>query len=142
MIQGKLFSEIFDEFQKATTKQERIAVLRRYDHPTFRDFLLYAFSPKVVFDVEVPNYRPAPEPAGLNFTYLDLEVNKLYRFIKNHPKRPEGLSPEKQKQLLVVVLESLYKDEAQILANVLKKKFEVPYLTVNLINEVYPNLIR
>jgi hypothetical protein len=137
MIQGKLFSEIFQEFQEATTKQDRIAVLKKYDHPKFRKFLFYIFSSDIEFDVEIPNYRPAPEPAGLNFTYLNLEIDRLYRFIKNDPNRPEGLTPQKQKQLLVVVLEALHKDEAELLVKVMTNKFQIPYLTKGLITEAF-----
>ena len=140
MIDGKLYTEILDEFQKAQTKQERIAVLKKYDHKNFREFLYYALEPTIQFDVEVPNYRPAPEPAGLNYTYLDLEVKKLYRFIKDHKLRPAGLTPQKQKQLLVVVLESLYKDEAELLAKVVQKKFKIPNLTIKLVQEAYPGM--
>jgi hypothetical protein len=140
MFDGKLYTEILDEFQKAQTKQERIAVLKKYDHKNFREFLYYALEPTIQFDVEVPNYRPAPEPAGLNYTYLDLEVKKLYRFIKDHKLRPAGLTPQKQKQLLVVVLESLYKDEAELLAKVVQKKFKIPNLTIKLVQEAYPGM--
>jgi len=141
MIKGKIFSEIFEEFQEAKTKNERINILRKYDHPRFREFLFYALSKKIQFDIEAPNYRPAPEPAGLNYAYLDLETEKLYRFIKGHPRKPQGLTNEKQKQLLVVVLESLYKDEAEILFKVINKKFEIPFLTQSLVNEAFPNLM-
>lgn len=137
MIKGKLFSEIFDEFQKATTKQDRINVLKKYDHPKFRLFLNYALSDNVVFDVELPKFRPAPEPAGLNFTYLDLEVDKFYRFIKDHPNKPTGLTPQKQKQLMAVILESLHVDEAKLLIDLLSNKFNIPYLTQNLVIEAY-----
>jgi hypothetical protein len=138
MISDILYSEIFAEFNKATTKAERLAVLRKYDHPRFREFLKYAFNPNVKFDVEVPRYRPAVEPAGLNFTYLSSEVTKFYRFIVGHPKRPAGLTPQKQKQLLLVVLESLHKDEAEILVRLIKGDIGVKYLTLNLLSEAYP----
>lgn len=141
MINGKLYSEIFQEFQEAKTKAERITVLRRYDHPKFRQFLYYMLSKKIEFDVEVPKYRPAPEPAGLNYTYLDLEVDKMYRFIKNDPKRPRELTAKKQQQLLAVVLESLHADEAEILAKVLMGKYDIPYLTQGLVDEVFPRLM-
>ena len=140
MINGKLYFEVFEEFEKAETKADRIAALRKYDHPRFRDFLVYALNSTVEFDVEIPNWRPAVEPAGLNYTYLEIEVPKLYRFVKNHPQRPEGLSPDKQKQLLVVVLESLHKDEAQILVDVITKKFKVNNLTKKLVQEAYPGI--
>jgi hypothetical protein len=141
MSAEKLYSEILDEFQKAETKQDRLAVLRKYDHPRFREFLVAAFNPHIQFDIEPPPYRPAPEPAGLNYTYLDIEMNKLYRFVKNHPSKPQGLTPEKQKSLLVVILESLHKDEAELLCKVFRKKVDIKFLTPNLINEAFPNLI-
>ena len=137
MSAEKLYSEIFEEFEKAETKQDRIAVLRKYDHPRFRDFLFCALNPNIVFDVEIPPYRPAPEPAGLNFSYLDIEMTKIYRFIKDHSKRPQGLTPKKQKQLLLVILESLHKDEAEIMVKLVQKKFKVNHLTTKLVQEAY-----
>jgi hypothetical protein len=142
MIKEKLFSEIFEEFSQAKTKGDRLAVLKRYDNQIFRDFIFYAFSAKVKFDVEVPSYRPAPEPAGLNYTYLSMELGKLYRFIKDHPRRPKELTAHKQKQLLAVILESLHKDEADMLVQIMKRKFEVPYLTPTLIQEAFPGLLK
>ena len=140
MNSDRLYSEILEEFEKASNKEQRIAVLRKYDHPRFRQFLIYALDESVKFDVQIPRYRPAVEPAGLNFTYLTSEMPKLYRFIVGHPLRPVGLTPQKQQQLLLVVLESLHKDEAALLVKVLQKKFDVKYLTVNLVKEAYPGI--
>lgn len=136
----KLYSEIFDEFEKATTKADRIRILRENDHPRFREFLVYAFTDQIEFDVEIPNYRPALEPAGLNFAYLDTEMSKLYRFIKNHPKRSDGLTPKKQSSLLLVVLESLHKDEADLLVRLIKRDLGIKYLTKNLVMEAFPGI--
>lgn len=141
MSVDKLYSEIIDEFKNAKTKQDRINVLRKHDDPRFRTFLKAAFDPKIQFDTPIPRYRPSVEPAGLNYTYLDSEMSKLYRFVKNHPSRPAGLTSEKQKQLLVVILESLHKDEADLLVKVLQKKLEVNFLTPNLINEALPGVL-
>lgn len=139
MSSEKLYSEIFDEFRKQNTKEEKINLLRKYDHPRFRQFFQYLYSKKIVFDVEVPTYRPAQEPAGLNWTYLDMEIPKLYRFIKDHPKRT-NVTPDKQKSLLIVVLESLHKDEAKILADLMKKQLDVKYLNPKIVKEAYPDL--
>lgn len=133
----KLYSEILEEFQKATNKAERLAVLRKYNDARFREFLSYGLGDSVKFDVEVPSYRPSLEPAGLNFTYLHNEMPKLYRFIAGHPKRPQGLTPAKQKQLLLVILEALHEDEAKLLVDVIKKEFKVKNLTQNLFSEAY-----
>lgn len=139
MSAAKLYSEIFDEYQKANTKEDKIQVLRKYDHPIFRTFFQFLYKKGIVFDVDVPAYRPAPEPAGLNWTYLDMEIPKLYRFIKDHPNRT-NLTPEKKKSLLVVVLESLHKDEAEILVNLIKKDLGIKYLTPKIVQEAFPGL--
>lgn len=140
MIKGKLFFEIFDEFQKAQNKKERIEVLRKYDHPGFRLFLQYALNTKVKFDIETIPYRPAQEPPGLNFTYLQQEMPKLYRFVTGHPEKPAGITTEKQKQLLVVILESLYAEDARILGELINRSFKIPNLTTKLVQEAFPGI--
>ena len=140
MSSEKLYSEIFEEFDKCTNKAERVNVLRKYDHPRFRSFLQAAFLPGIEFDVTIPKYRPAIEPAGMNFAYLDSEMSKLYRFIKNHPNRSANLAPKRQKELLLQVLEGLHKREAELLVRCIKKDLRVPFLTPKLIREAFPGL--
>jgi hypothetical protein len=138
MSAEKLYSEIIEDFQKATTKEERIQVLRKNDHVRFREFLLMAFSKKIVFDIdEIPDYKPAKEPAGMNITYIDIEIPRMYRFIKNHPRRP-NLTQEKTLMLFHNILECLHKDEAELLVRAVKKNLDIPYLTTSLIEEAFP----
>lgn len=139
MSSEKLYSEILEEFQSVDSRADKIRVLRKYDHPRFRDFFVMLFNPKIEFDVEIPNYRPAVEPAGLNYTYLDMEMSRMYRFIKNHPRRT-NLNPERQKSLLLVVLESLHKDEAELLVKLINKKVDVKFLTSKLVEEAFPGI--
>ena len=47
-----LFSEILEEFDAAQGKNEKIAVLRKHDHPRFRDFFYCLFNKNIEFDVE------------------------------------------------------------------------------------------
>jgi hypothetical protein len=135
-----LYSEILDMFQKAETRKDKIAVLKRFEHPTFKKFLDYAFNPEIKFDVEIPEYKPSYDPAGLNVMYLDDELARVYRFIEGHPKRAAGLTPKKQTELLLVILESLHKDEAELYVRMLKKDLKIPFLTKKLLKEVYPDL--
>ena len=136
----KLYTEIIEEFNLAATRPEKISVLRKYDDSRFRDFLIAAFHPDVQFDVQIPQYRQAKEPAGLNFSYIDSEIPRLYRFIKNHPKRSTNLSPEKQTALLLVVLESLHKDEADLFIKMMKKDLGVKWLTAKLVKDAFPDI--
>ena len=140
MSSEKLYSEIFEDFDKATTKEERIGVLRKNFHPRFAEFLQMAFHPDIIFDVRIPNYRPAQEPAGLNFAYIDSEISKLYRFIKGHPKRPPEMTTQKQTSILLVILESLHKDEAELLVKTIKKDLGIKFLTPKLLKEAYTDL--
>lgn len=137
MIEARLYSEIFAEFEAAETKQEKQAILKKYWHPAFKMFFEYAFNPDVVFDVNVPTWRPAIEPAGLNHTYLENEIPKLYRFIKGHPQRPAGLTPEKQTKLLTTVLEALHPSESELLIKLFKKNLGVKGLTVKFIQDTF-----
>jgi len=140
-MSDKLYSEIFEEFNKSSNKTDRIAVLRKYESKNFKDFFVFLFNPNVKFDVELPTtYRPAIEPAGLNYTYLNLEIPKLYRFIKDHPRRSPNLTEKKKTDLLRVILESLHKDEARIMIGLLQKKIDIKFLTSNLVKEAFPNI--
>jgi len=140
MSSDLLYSEIMEKFEKAQTKEERLQVLRKNGHDRFKQFLIMAFNPFIKFDVEVPNYRPSVEPAGLNFTYLDTEMQKMYRFIVNHPSRAKELTGKKQTSLLLVVLESLHKDEASLLVKLIKKDLGIKFLTPKLIKEAFPDI--
>lgn len=140
MSSFKLYTEILDEFDAVTTRPEKIAVLRKYADARLKDFLLASFHPQIQFDVEIPSYRPAVEPAGLNFSYIDSEMPRLYRFITGHPKRSQNLTKEKQTALLLVILESLHADEAVLFIKMLKKDLGVKWLTPKLVNDAFPDL--
>ena len=142
MSSEKLYSEIFEEFEKAPTKQDRINLLRREGDERFRFFLQLAFNPAIEFDIVLPHmYRPAKEPAGLNFAYLDTEMPKMYRFIKNHPMRPPEFTADKTTHIILVILESLHRDESALFLKILKKEFKVKNLTHNLVKEAFPDLV-
>ena len=135
-----LFSEILELFSKAETRKQKLEVLKKNGDEAFKQFLFIAFHPNIKFDIEAPDYRPSTEPAGLNYAYLRIEMRKIYRFITNHPEKSPGLSADKQRQLLVVTLESLHKDEAELLVKLFKKDLGVRYLTTTIINDAFPEL--
>ena len=85
--------------------------------------------------MEIPNYRPAIEPAGLNWTYLCMELDKLSRFTDKSP-----LTPKKKRELLILLLEFLHKDEAEILVHLMKKDLDIEFLNPNIIREALPGI--
>ena len=135
-----LIHEIFEAFEKAPTRKEKIEVLKKFGNPKLRMFLNFTFNPDIVFDVEIPEYRPSVEPAGLNMTYIDNEIERTYRFIVGHPKRAASLTPLKQKQLLNILLESLHAGEADYYVRMLRKDLKVKFLTKKLVKEVFPDM--
>lgn len=139
-MNSDLYSEILQSFEQAQTRKEKIDILRKNGNARFIDFLRYAFDPKIEFDVEIPKYKPSISPAGLNDCYLHQEVPKLYRFIKDDPRRPAGLSGKKQQNLLTPILEGLHKDEADLLCRLMKKDLKIKFLTENLVKEAFPDI--
>lgn len=138
-----LFSEIFAEFDKKYNREGRLEILRKYgnDNVWFREFLNYAFNPKIRFDVTaIPEYKPSPDPAGLTISTLNNELRRLYIFIVGHPKRVGKLDPKKESRILYAMLISLHKDEAALLVNLLNKKLGVRYLTAKLVKEAFPDM--
>jgi hypothetical protein len=135
-----LYSEIFEKFETLSTRAEKIEYLRKVANKPFIEFLTGAFNPNVQFDVDIPNYRQSFDPAGLSMTYLDSEMQRLYRFVVGHPRRAENLSAKKKTELLLVVLESLHKDEAKLLVDLLTKKVKVKGLTPKLVHEAFPEI--
>ena len=140
MSSDLLYFEIFEKFEEANTKEDKIAVLRKNANQRFLEFLNAAFNPDIEFDVQVPDYRKSYDPAGLTMTNLDLEVPKLYRFVKGHPQRAAGLAEKRQQELLLVILESLHKKESELLVGMIHKKLPVAGLTAKLVNEAFPQI--
>lgn len=136
----ELYSEVFDRFERATSRKEKIEILRKAGDARFQEFLRLAFNESIEFDVEIPKYLPSIIPAGLNECYLHQEMSKMYRFIKDHPDRPGGFGGVKQKNILISILEGLHKDEAELLIKMLKKKLDIKFLTPSLVKEAFPNL--
>lgn len=111
-------------------------MLQKYDTKALRQFFELLYDDNVEFDVEIPDYRPSVDPAGLNFAYLHGETAKLYRFIKGD-SRSTMLTPKRKKQIMLIILESLHKDEAEILVGLLKKDIGIMHLTKSLVNDAF-----
>lgn len=135
-----LYSEIFEKFETLPSRAEKILYLQKVSNAPFIEFLNGAFNPNIQFDAPIPDYRPSFDPPGLSMTYLDAEMQRLYRFVVGHPRRPANLSDKKKSELLLVVLESLHKDEAKLLVDLLTKKVKIKGLTPKLVHEAFPQI--
>jgi hypothetical protein len=134
--------EVFDEFEAVTTKKERMAVIEKNLSKTLVEVLEYTFHPGYQWKIkEMPeNYKIPDTKPGISQCQLSTEIRKLYLFRENHPEA-EKLSPRKQNELLIQLLESIEPREAEVIIGIFKKDQGVKGLTYNFVKEAFPNLL-
>jgi hypothetical protein len=134
--------EIFDEFEKASTRQERINVLQRNSNYALKSVLKGTFDPNVRFVInETPSYKPSNSPPGLGYTSIHQELGRVYLFEANNPRVSPSLAYNRKIQILIQILEALENREAEVFMNMIMKKQNVKGLTVDIIEEAFPGLI-
>jgi hypothetical protein len=134
--------EVFDEFEAATTKEERMLVIEKNLSKTLVDVLQFTFHPECKWKVkEMPeNYKIPDTKPGISRCQLSTEIRKLYLFQEGHPEA-EKLSPRKQNELLIQLLESIEPREAEVIIGIFKKDQGVKGLNYKFVKEAFPNLI-
>lgn len=134
--------EIFDEFEKASTKEEKIAALQRNDNNALRAVLRGTFHPDIKFVIDrVPEYRPADIPPGMSYSSIAQEMSRVYLFEQDNPRVAANLSQERKVHILTQILEMLEKREAEVFMNMLLKKQVVKGLNASIVKEAFPGLI-
>lgn len=142
MASNKNIYEVFDEFKKATNKQERIDALRRNDSFALRNVLLGTFHPGINYTIdEIPEFRRETIPQGMSYSHMTNALERMYLFVKDNPRVPPALSDKRKKEILIQILESLEQQEAEVFAGIILKKQNVPYLTPALVNEAFTGLL-
>lgn len=133
--------EVFDEFEKATNRQEKISVLRNNYNYVLRCVLRATFHPNIKFVFsDIPKYKPDDAPIGLSYQNLHNVIEKIYLFELNNPRVSTNLTLDRKKILLMQILESLEAKEAKIFSEMLMKKLYVKGLTYKLVREALPEL--
>lgn len=134
--------EVFEEFEKAPTKQDKIDVLRNNNTYALREVLKGTFDPNIQFTVTTtPSYKPSDAPAGLGYSSIHQELSRVYLFERNNPRVASNLTDKRKEQLLIQILECLEAKEAEIYMNMLLKKQRVKGLTSNIVREALPFLL-
>jgi len=133
--------EIFDEYEKASTKEERLQVLKRNGNYALRSVLKGTYDPNIQFNIEkVPLYKPSDAPPGLGYTSIHQELSRVYLFTANDPRTSANLTLKRKEQLLIQILEALEKREAEVFMNMLLKKQKVKNLNASIVKEAFPDL--
>lgn len=135
--------EIFDEFENATSKKDRMAVIEKNLSKTLVQVLELTYNPNYQWLItEMPDGYEVPTDTlpGLSGTQLSTELRKLYLFQKGNPNA-EKLSAEKRKELLLQLLERLEPREAEVIIGILSKDLGVRGLDYKFVKEAFPNLL-
>jgi len=134
--------EIFDEFEKAKSKKDRMGVIGQNLSKVLTEVLHLTFHPQYDWHIkELPeSYQPKEIPAGMGYAQLSTELRKLYMFRKGDPTA-DKLTDKKRAQLLWEFLQNLEPREAEVVMGIFNKDLGVKGLDYKFVKEAFPTLI-
>lgn len=134
--------EVFDEFELATNRAERMHVIEKNLSKTLVQVLELAFHPQIEWLVdELPHTYKFPDTLpGVSYAQLSTQIRKLYLFRKGD-STAMNLTPRKRLELLLQLLESLEPREAEVIIGIFKKDLGVNGLDYKFVKEAFPKLI-
>lgn len=139
----KTLYEIFDEFEKATTKQERMNVIGNNLSHTLVEVLRLTFHPDIKWKVkELPeNYKIANDVLpGITYDSLNSQLRRLYLFQEGHPTA-EQLTERRRTELLFQILNAIEPREAEIIMGIFSKDQGVKGLNYKFVKEAFPQML-
>ena len=135
--------EVFDDFELAKNKKERMDVISKNLSSTLVKILELTFHPQIEWNVkELPeNYKiPTDMLPGITYDNLNSQLRRLYMFRKGDPTS-EKLTDERSNTLLLQILESIEPREAEVILGIFQKDLGVKGLDYKFVKEAFPNLI-
>jgi len=136
--------EIFEEFEEAKTKKDRVSVIEKNLSDILIKVLLYTFHPDYKWKIkEMPrDYKTPNTLQGISYGHLGTELRRIYMFQEgNETAETLEKNPRKQKQVLLQLLESLEPKEAKVLIGIMKKDLGVKHLTYAFVKEHFPLML-
>lgn len=133
--------EIFEEYKKADSREDRLQVLKKYSqHNALRDVLRGTFDDSLEFNL--PEGRPPftpnrPESAPTTLLKRHREFGLFVHGLKG-----DKLPAFKREQKFIELLEGIHPEDAEYVLKMVAKKPPVRYITKKIIQEAFPNLIR
>ena len=135
--------EVFDAFESAKNKKERMDVIGGNLSHTLVNVLKLAYHPAFQWKVkELPeNYKiPNDILPGITYDSLNAQLRKLYMF-REGDATAERLTHKKQQELLFQMLNSLEPREAEIIMGILRKDQGVKGLDYKFVKEAFPQML-
>ena len=131
--------EVFDKFEKASTHEEKIKVLRQNESWALKDLLKGALDPRVKWLLppgEVP-YTPCEEHNAPS-TLLRKNVDFKY-CVQGGP----GMQMQtfKREKVFLGIVESIHPKDAKLVCAMINKHLPVKDLTPEIVKEAFPGLL-
>ena len=134
--------EVFEEFENAPNRQEKIDILRNNKSYALECVLRGTFHPNIRYVIdEIPNYRKSDAPPGLGYTSIHQELDRAYLLEEKNPRTSPDLTLNRKKVILAQILESMEEKEAAVFAGMIMKRLPVKGLTYKLTQEAFPGLL-
>ncbi len=134
-----LISEVLELVEKASSKKDKVDILKKYEAPVLRGILRINFDPSVKMDLpegEPPFKKESDRPRGMSPSTLQNEYRRFYIWID--PKTQ--LSKLKKESLFIELLESIDVSEAEVIILAKDKKLHKKYksLKEDIVREAFP----
>lgn len=131
--------EVFDKFEKAKTREEKIQVLKQNETWALKDIIKGAMDPKIEWLLpkgDVP--YTACEAHNAPSTLLRKNVDFKY-CVKGGPgtKMPAF----KREKVFLGIVESIHPKDAELVCAMINKKLPVKGLTPKIVEEAFPGLL-
>lgn len=134
--------QIFDEIEKAGSKDARIKLLQAYDHPVLRGILQINYDHNVTVylpEGEPPFKKDTSIPVGYSETNLYTEFRRFYIWLQ----KDINLTKTRKEQLFIQFLEGIHWSEAEAILLAKDRKLQTKYkqLKEELVRDAFPGLL-
>lgn len=135
-----LIFEILEGVGKARSKAEKIELLRQHESWALKDVLRASFDPTVEFTIPAgdPPYTPnriESIPSNLIRKNVDFQY-----IVKNGAG--DKMPSFKREKLYIAILESIHPKDAEVVINMVNKKKPANGVTLKIVKEAFPGLIK
>lgn len=130
--------EILKKADELENLQERKAFLLQHDTPAVQTILRCVYDPNIKFLLPKGKAPYKPTEFDRQEGRLYSEIRKMYLFIEGGNP---NLSQVKREQIFIELLESIDRNDAELLVAVKDKKLPFKNITRNLVEKTYPGLI-
>lgn len=136
-----LVNEIFENVGKLKTKAEKVKYLQQNNLPAVKDVLRINFDNDIVslLPEGKPPFKPENAPRGMSPSTLHRGFKRFKYFFKGPYS---GMEQGKREKLFVGLLESVHESEAEMLCLAKDKKMKYKGLTVKVVQDAFPGLLK